>query len=54
MRRTKATIGELEDAVKRLTKPLDAYGAKHDEAVALVSIQCESLAPTGRGSANSA
>ena len=44
MRRTKATIGELEDDVKRLTKRLDDIRCEHDETVALVSIQCEALA----------
>ena len=44
MRRTKATIGELEDDVKRLTKRLDDIRCEHDETVALVSIQCETLA----------
>ena len=44
MRRTKATIGELEDDVKRLTKRLDDIRCEHDETVALVSIKCETLA----------
>jgi septation ring formation regulator EzrA len=44
MRRTKATIGDLEDDVKRLTKRLDDIRCEHDETVALVSIQCETLA----------
>ena len=44
MRRTKATIGELEDDVKGLTKRLDDIRCEHDETVALVSIQCETLA----------
>ena len=44
MRRTKAMTHGLEDDVKRLTKRLDDIRREHDETVALVSIQCETLA----------